>query len=105
MSISTVESRGQSGWGISQTPALGPPQCLQPKGSMGPGLAHSWVSPRALVHSLSEVEVTGLLDEVPVDLRRSHVRVRSVDSFINREQLLLRYPHLFRFCFQLHLNA
>lgn len=31
--------------------------------------------------SLSEIEVTSLLDEVPVDLRCGHVNVRNVNRF------------------------
>ena len=38
---------------------------------------------RALL--LSKIKVTGLLDEVPVDLGRSHIEVWGVNSFIKRK--------------------
>jgi hypothetical protein len=55
--------------------------------------------------SLSEIEVTSLLDEVPVDLRCGHINVRSVNRFTDRKQLLLGHPHLVCLSFQFHLNA
>lgn len=55
--------------------------------------------------SLSKIKVTSLLDEVPVDLWCSHIKVWSVDRFINRKQFLLGHPHLLCFSFQFHLDA
>lgn len=58
-----------------------------------------------LLSSLSQVKVAGLLDEVPVDLRGSHIEVWRVDGLLNRKQFLLGHPHLVCFSFQFHLNA
>lgn len=60
---------------------------------------------QALAFSLSEIQVTSLLDEVPVDLWCSHINVWSINRFINRKQFLLGHPHLICFGFQFHLNA
>lgn len=46
---------------------------------------HSFQEEASRALLLSKIKVTGLLDKVPVDLGRSHIKVWGVNSFIQRK--------------------
>lgn len=58
-----------------------------------------------MAFSLSQIKVTSLLDEVPVDLGGSHIKVWGINRLINGKQFLLGHPHLLCFGFQFPLDA